>query len=104
MRNFSGTTLIPLEKPSAAAFSSMVSASCALGPYPAMQATILPSWRSITDERYALPSAVLISVMSVSRFSLGRSAVKSQAIRFPRERESSRPRGNRTCDVQEHAP
>lgn len=46
-------------------------------------ATILPSWQSIIGERYTFPSQALISVMSVSHFSFGASAVKSRLTRLP---------------------
>lgn len=54
-----------------------------MGLKPAVYATILPSWQSIIGERYTFPSRALISVMSVSHFSFGASAVKSRLTRLP---------------------
>lgn len=57
-------------------------AGSAFGDVPAVCATTMPSWQSIIGERYTFPSLALISVMSVSHFSLGRSAVKSRLTRL----------------------
>ena len=88
----------------AAAFSGMVSAGRASGPYPAVQATVLPSWRSITGEGCALPSAALVSVMSVSRFSSGRSAVKSRSDQVPTRAGVISPPWEPHLRRPEHAP
>ena len=57
-------------------------AGSAFGDVPAVCATTMPSWQSIIGERYTFPSLALISVVSVSHFSLGRSAVKSRLTRL----------------------
>ena len=43
-----------------AALTSILSASPASGPEPAVYATILPSWQSTVGERYTFPSPALI--------------------------------------------
>ena len=86
-----------------AAFSSIRLASSALGLKPAVYATILPSKQSIIGERYTFPSLALISLMSVSHFSFGRSAVKSRSTRLAGAGVVS-PRRNYTCVAWARAP
>ena len=62
------------------------------------------TWRSITGEGCALPSAVLVSVMSVSRFSLGRSAVKFRSDQVPTRAGVVSPSWEPYLRRPEHAP
>ena len=66
------------------ALTSILSVSPALGPEPAVYATIPPSCQSTGGERHALPVPGLDpGVMSAGRFPFGIPAVKSRSARLP---------------------
>lgn len=88
------------------ALTSILSASPALGPEPAVYAMILPSWQPIIGERCTFPSLALISVMSVNHFPFGIPTVKSRLTRLPGAGVVSPsyepyPRRSGTCAVRQ---
>ncbi len=89
------------------ALTSILSASPALGPEPAVYATIPPSCQSTGGERHALPVPGLDpGVMSAGRFPFGIPAVKSRSARLPRAGSvfppsyEPYPRRSGTCAVR----
>lgn len=61
---------------------SMPLARAALGLVPIVQATGMPSWQSMTGDRYTLPAGIENSVMSVTHSRFGAVAWKSRFTRF----------------------
>ena len=64
------------------ASASMPLANAESGLVPIVHATGMPSWQSITGDRWALPAGIENSVRSVTHSMFGRSAWKSPSARF----------------------